>query len=164
MELTWRQTRAAWIAALPEYADDRGEAITGEIATEIAALCNCLLQHDGIRVCVPFTESPPSCSWLCVEGQLISADGARRRKGRQSECHGNSARLWQKYPHKYRLVTGYGLSADDGMWRRHSWLLDKSERVIETTEARCLYYGVILLDDSAKHFAQSYAPISAVNL
>jgi hypothetical protein len=43
----------------------------------------------------------------------------------------------------YQITTGYGLTADDGLWRQHSWLWD-GKRVVETTVERDIYFGVVL--------------------
>ena len=54
----------------------------------------------------------------------------------------------------YRVCTGYALS-DDGMWRQHSWCIDKRPRttkIIETTEPRVLYFGYVLNDEETKRF------------
>jgi len=49
-----------------------------------------------------------------------------------------------------RIVTRYALS-DDGMWRQHSWVL-VGERLVETTEEREQYFGVVLSDGEAEEF------------
>ena len=38
---------------------------------------------------------------------------------------------------------GYGLTAEDGLWRQHTWLWD-GVRVLETTCMRDVYFGVVL--------------------
>src|SRR4051812_20562480 len=38
----------------------------------------------------------------------------RRRRGRPSRCHFNSARLWGQHSDKTHLMTGYGLN--NGIW------------------------------------------------
>ena len=57
------------------------------------------------------------------------------------KCH--SAQLWDKHSKTYRIATGWALSSD-GIWREHTWLL-KGKAVIETTEPRTSYYGIVLL-------------------
>ena len=58
-----------------------------------------------------------------------------------NNCHANIARLWDRNK-RIKIVTGWALS-DDGLWRQHSWGL-KIPRLIETTEKRIKYFGVIL--------------------
>ena len=46
-----------------------------------------------------------------------------------------------------RIAFGYALSTD-GLWCQHSWGVDAEDgRIIETTERRVRYYGLILNDD-----------------
>ncbi len=40
------------------------------------------------------------------------------------------------------IATGYALDAD-GLWRQHSWVMDKKGRVIETTVRRVAYCGIV---------------------
>ncbi len=157
MELAWRQTRAAWIAALPEYADDRGAPLTQPVDPAVVELCAQLLDNDGVRVCIPFVESRDFCRWLCAEGSIHSPEAAKLQLGKANDCHGNSARLWKTQPHTCHLITGYALSEHDGMWRRHSWVIDMDNHIIETTEERYLYYGIKLEPSYAQSFADVYA-------
>lgn len=75
-------------------------------------------------------------------------------------CHRNVSELWRNRRPKGRLFaicTGYGLSAEDDMWRPHSWALSKtSDRIsiIETTVARAKYFGLILTGKGANMFAE----------
>lgn len=70
-------------------------------------------------------------------------------EGRPSQCHENVARLPAE---DYRIVTGWALSADDGLWRQHSWALDAAGRVVETTEPRAAYFGYVLSPGEAATF------------
>ncbi|WP_201392317.1 hypothetical protein [Ktedonobacter sp. SOSP1-85] len=76
--------------------------------------------------------------------------------GEASECHINSADLWNQNRQALAIVTGYGLS-EDGLWRQHSWLIRRDpepgkDRIIETTVARIMYFGVVLNDNEAQNF------------
>lgn len=54
-----------------------------------------------------------------------------------SECHNNSrALLFLGVATEMR--SGYALS-DDGLWRHHSWAIDKDGKIIETTIKRLAY-------------------------
>jgi len=55
-------------------------------------------------------------------------------------CHNNVIKLCLEG--KGRMATGWALS-DDGLWRQHSWLV-KDKTIIETTESRKRYFGIIL--------------------
>lgn len=71
-------------------------------------------------------------------------------KGEASECHANTARLYEEGVLDY-IVTGYALS-DDGLWRQHSWGIGHDGQIIETTEPRENYYGFALRNDEAVEF------------
>jgi hypothetical protein len=73
------------------------------------------------------------------------------RRGRPSDCHGNVGRLWIRRKGRIEIATGYALS-DDGLWRSHSWGFE-ADHVIETTEARELYFGILLAPARAARFA-----------
>ena len=66
-------------------------------------------------------------------------------------CHGNCAQLWINKPDTYKIATGWALS-NDGIWRQHSWLL-KRNAIIETTEPRAMYYGIVLDFEAAANFS-----------
>ena len=65
--------------------------------------------------------------------------------------HGNCAQLWINKPDTYKIATGWALS-NDGIWRQHSWLL-KRNAIIETTEPRTMYYGIVLDFEAAANFS-----------
>jgi len=71
---------------------------------------------------------------------------------KSSSCHQNVAFLWTK--RKFGIVgiaTGYALT-DDGLWRQHSWGILR-DGVLETTEARLKYFGIVLQGERADFFA-----------
>ena len=73
---------------------------------------------------------------------------------KSSSCHRNVAAVWTKK--KFGIVgiaTGYALS-DDGLWRQHSWGILR-DGVLETTEKRLKYFGVVLQGERADFFAFS---------
>ena len=142
MDLTWRQTKFAWIATLSAYADDRGQPVTRMIDANVRILCEKLLSIDGTHVCIPFIE--PDLKPLARAGILIVPSYVQMREGEPRRCHSNSARLWRLDRWNHRIVTGYGLTADDGMWRQHSWIWHKAGHIIETTEQRVKYFGIAL--------------------
>ena len=80
---------------------------------------------------------------LTTGGKLWSKVGLRMERGEPCNCHENSRRIASKCPERYLRCTGYALSADS-VWRPHSWVWDvKRKRIIETTEKRLIYFGVI---------------------
>ncbi len=83
-----------------------------------------------------------SVAHLLAEGRLFSNRDLKVVEGEPSQCHDNVFALWQTKPDDYLVVTGYGLSTD-GIWRPHSWCVDrKTGKIIETTERRTKYFGV----------------------
>ena len=56
-----------------------------------------------------------------------------------SGCHNNCDLLLEN-DDTIKIFTGYALSLD-GLWRYHSWCIDKDDSIIETTESRILYFG-----------------------
>ena len=81
-------------------------------------------------------------------------------KGEPIRCHQNTAELYRNNlnnPHQdLRIVTGWGMTIDNdglGVWRQHSFIWDmKNKRVIETTEKRDIYFGVMLRKQEAEVF------------
>ena len=72
---------------------------------------------------------------------------------KSSMCHQNVAAIWKS--RKFGIVavaTGYALS-EDGLWRQHSWGILR-DGVLETTEARVKYFGILLQGSRADHFAE----------
>jgi hypothetical protein len=87
------------------------------------------------------------CEGLSPDRYRLFEQARRMRRGRPCRCHFNSARIWATDPSRYRIVTGFGLS-DDGIWRRHSWVVT-TDVLYETTVKRVLYYGVELNEEEA---------------
>jgi hypothetical protein len=96
---------------------------------------------------------------ILERGQLWYGDRIKMMKGYPSQCHSNSAELWEKYKNnsnfKIHIATGYGLS-DDGLWRQHSWCVlvkPRKNRIIETTVERIAYFGFVLTKEESEVFA-----------
>ena len=61
-------------------------------------------------------------------------------------------------PENYVVMTGYGLSRD-GIWRPHSWCVDrKTGKIIETTERRTKYFGVEFSEHEVKDLQDAADP------
>jgi hypothetical protein len=88
---------------------------------------------------------------LLGRGCLYDAAHVRRRRMRASSCHRNASALCIESRGVIRIATGYALS-DDGLWRQHSWCIDKSGGIIETTVRRVQYYGYTLVLEEAALF------------
>ncbi len=71
---------------------------------------------------------------------------------RDSSCHSNVACLWKARRRKIvAIATGYALS-EDGLWRQHSWGIAR-DALVETTELRKKYFGIVLTGKEADDFA-----------
>lgn len=114
----------------------------------MALLQDRLLGLGGAETC--FFYMPWSLDKLLERGEVFSPP-IIRVKGKRSQCHDNACRLWRRAPKRYRIVNGYGLS-DDGIWREHSWCLNKQGKVVETTEPRLIYFGFVLTEDESNIF------------
>ena len=71
-------------------------------------------------------------------------------KGRDSQCHENSALCWDANRGYSSIMTGYALSK--GQWVQHSWVLDSRETIVETTFKREAYFGFELTPEEADQF------------
>lgn len=66
------------------------------------------------------------------------------RKMAIGQCHDNSFRLLLRDNIK-EMHSGYALS-NDGLWRHHSWCIDKDDNIIETTSERLVYVTCTITD------------------
>lgn len=111
-----------------------------------------LLSFGGESVCFSFGE--PDLAPILQYGQFWHGYKAKRKRGKPRRCHENALALHRSLG--YGLCTGYALS-DDGMWRQHSWCIERRPRttnIIETTEPRVMYFGFVLDDDYIKRFGR----------
>ena len=118
-----------------------------EQCPELIPLRNKLLEIDGLEI-VPRPES--DLTKLMERGRLFDF-GVELRLMRRSGCHENAAKLWRENRKDNKICTGWGLS-DDGLWRQHTWVIS-NEKIIETTEVRIKYFGVIFSEEEAERFA-----------
>jgi hypothetical protein len=60
-----------------------------------------------------------------------------------NQCHRNVSKLWKaKRRNIVGIGTGYALTEDDGLWRQHSWAIQR-EGILETTVLREKYFGIL---------------------
>lgn len=89
---------------------------------------------------------------LLKKGRLWSDRRSVLRRGEPRHCHSNAAEYWAGSGGRLQIATGYALSDDDA-WHEHTWNLSPSDTVLESTEPRAAYFGIILtLDESLDHF------------
>lgn len=123
------------------------------------ALEKLLLDIGGERV-VGDDADPDIVKVLKRGEKFVTLDGSKvtMKVGQPSRCHQNSSDLWlvnEDNPDvDLRIVTGYALNDDDGIWYCHTWLKDlASDTIIETTILRDIYFGVALDEDESQRFA-----------
>jgi hypothetical protein len=105
-----------------------------------------LLGHGGSRVAIRGHE--PHAAIILARGQLFTKDVCKAR-GKMSECHANSAELWERHLGIRALVTGFAL--DGEVWHQHSWVVD-DKYLYETTSKSDGYFGAPLTPKEAAHF------------
>jgi hypothetical protein len=116
-----------------------------------------LLSFGGDETCLPGLEE--DLQKILNRGQLWLGDKVILKKGRPSQCHSNTAELYEANVnnHNVAIATGYALSSD-GIWRQHSWLMWKKPRsvtVVETTVKRVLYFGFVMTPAEAVEFCDN---------
>jgi hypothetical protein len=141
--LKWAVSRRAWMASLPKGNDDHGSFYDKPADLRIARLARRLLDEGGKEVCVHFVADRDLCVRLTTAGFCMPTNKIKQVFGAISACHQNCAALYLKFPGEYSIGTGYGLSVD-GIWRNHSWLVSVDGSILETTEKRIIYFGLVL--------------------
>lgn len=112
-----------------------------------------LLSLAGYFALISTEESPLEIKQILTRGEVFEGEAKRRVGGRSSDCHANCCKFFTKNIQN-TIVTGYALS-DDGIWRQHSWLINPSGQLIETTLPRLLYFGYKMTPEEAVFFASS---------
>ena len=120
---------------------------------ELKQLKTLLLQLGGDSIVAPPRTPDQDVSSLLKSG-FVTSGPITLKVMKSSSCHQNIAAVWTKK--RFGIVgiaTGYALS-EDGLWRQHSWGILR-EGVLETTEAREKYFGIVLQGEKADFFAFS---------
>lgn len=119
---------------------------------ELKRLKALLLRLGGDFLVAP--PRPDQDVLLLLEQGFLTSGPTRLKVMKSSSCHQNVASIWTK--RKFGIVgiaTGYALS-DDGLWRQHTWGILR-DGVLETTEPRSKYFGIVLQGEKADFFAAS---------
>lgn len=162
MDAEWRQRTASYFWS-PDYVAPLDIHMRSALR-----LRDRLIGFAGDMACVAYRDL--DLEDILAHGQLwcgAVVDNARMRRGRPCDCHNNVRKLWananprdvdgvrRRASARLRFIaTGYALSSD-GMWRQHSWLIERSERtlrLIETTAPRIAYYGFAMTERRADSF------------
>ncbi|MDG4807658.1 hypothetical protein O7634_12940 [Micromonospora sp. WMMD1120] len=102
--------------------------------------CGTLLSFGGALV-VPPVGPESDLEELLASGSAFGS-AVRYVRGEANECHRNVAVGWIDGAIE-SIGTGYALS-DDELWRQHSWGVDQDGVVVETTDERRAYVGIVL--------------------
>lgn len=105
-----------------------------------------LLGVGGIEV-VPPLDPELLLVALITQSVVLLGQDAIFEAGAPSRCHENVATLLERGRTDGGATVsegcyGYALS-EDGLWRPHSWAVDSTGRVIETTVPRQCYVGIV---------------------
>jgi hypothetical protein len=114
-----------------------------------------LLLAVGGGACVLRWKDPDK-EKIMTRGRLVVPTVVKMLKGDHNHCHSNSARFWRENRENVRLMTGYAL-ANDGAWRQHTWCVDDSDVVYESTERAAAYFGFELDTAEASLFHEQNA-------
>jgi len=109
-------------------------------AAKFRKLSRLMVAAGGGDQAVPHLEPEAQIDALLKNGKLLQPAAVVMRRGNPSDCHRNAATLFRAG--KGVIATGYALDRD-GLWRQHSWVVDKKGRVIETTVRSVAYYGIV---------------------
>lgn len=105
-----------------------------------------LLSIGGIRVVHQPEEDLES---ILVRGQIFKPKTIKLMPMKPNRCHGNAGIFWKNFSDangftNVQIVTGWCLSEDD-LWRQHSFIYQPiSDRIVETTTKRKIYFGFAL--------------------
>jgi len=118
---------------------------------EFIKLKHVLLQYGGDAVVPVYVEN---LNKILNHGQLFNSKKVKIVRGTLCQCHSNSIKLYRII--NCNIATGWALSSDDKLWRRHSWCVDTKETILETTIRREMYYGYLLDESEVDEFVLNY--------
>jgi len=150
-KLNWSQSTMAWIASITE---PHGAKLEKPVPPEVEKLCQDLLSIGGTMVCVLFSEPASTTTPLITGGEVMKHDKASLTVGEVSKNHDSWGQLWKDDRAAFRFMTGYSLW-DDGMWRRHSWLVTKDNELLATDPDAKIYFGVEISGIRAEIFSMA---------
>jgi len=116
------------------------------------ALAERLAELADSEILVIPADHEPHLIELTLNGALMDTSNARQVPGATSRCHSNVAARYDLG--QCAFATGYALSR--GMWRQHSWGVTKSGEILETTEPRDAYFGIVLDTRQANAMRHEY--------
>jgi len=125
-----------------------------------------LMANEPNAVAIVADDSENFQSLLATKGIFSRGHDAggdvKLKRGSSNACHSNSVRLYKKGG--YAIESGYALSKD-GLWREHSWVREiKTGIIVETTEHRLKYFGVMLKGPVLEKFVRTNSPAGRAGL
>ena len=148
-KLTTVAPDSKWLRALREKGFTARTKYISEQANSLAKLKSKLLSMGGHAVILPKYEE--DVNKIIFRGVLLRK--YKMMKGEECQCHRNSVLLWEANKNKVDLCTGYALSFNGGIWRQHSWCVERSTNmVVETTVGRIGYFGFKLNEKESDKF------------
>jgi len=89
-----------------------------------------------------------------LEQGFLASGPIKLKVMKSSSCHQNVASVWNKKNFGIvGIATGYALTPD-GLWRQHSWGILR-DGILETTEPRLKYFGIMIKGEKADFFASN---------
>jgi hypothetical protein len=150
IELFGRVIMSSMTKEQKQFLSRRLSAAT-EKQPELIDLKKLLLRLGGGFLVAP-PKHDPDVSRLLTVGFVMRGVVNLRIMARNS-CHQNVAAIWkEKKLDIVGIATGYALSRD-GLWRQHSWGVLR-DGLLETTEKRTKYFGILLQGSLADRFVR----------
>jgi hypothetical protein len=119
---------------------------------DLKRLKTLLLGLGGTYIVAPSKPDPDVPA--LIESGFVMGGFATLKRLAASACHQNVSAIWSARKHGIiGIGTGYALT-EDGLWRQHTWGLLR-EGLLETTEMRLKYFGILLQGNEADRFANS---------
>jgi hypothetical protein len=117
---------------------------------ELKRLKSLLLSFGGDFIVAPPRQDPDVFKLL--KSGFLMGGPISMTPMKPSMCHQNIAAIWKmRRKGVVGVATGHALS-DDGLWPQHSWAVLR-DGVLESTDERRKYFGILLQDSAADHFA-----------
>jgi len=116
-------------------------------------LRNVLLSIAGDSVMIPpsVSRADETLIEMVIEAGYLHHGPSKLTMMQDQHCHQNASLLFYRQE-VLAIGTGYGLY--DRIWWNHSWGIGRAGEIIETTELRQKYFGVVLFGSSAKSLAE----------
>lgn len=124
------------------------------IEVEPYPLCLKLLKMAGSEVLVT-TDALPYCGGLDRYGGFVPSMPIELLPNDEPADCVDFCRSIETKTSGSRLAVGYALT--EGVWRPHCWLIRDDGTLLEPTEPRELYYGVLLNKKAGARFVRQYA-------